>query len=211
MKTKLKMISKVKVADSKKVLKQSLLISFLLFFNTAAFAEVATFAGGCFWCMEPPFEKLTGVSTVISGYMGGSKENANYKAVSSGSSKHLEVVQVTYDPKKVDYKKLVEIFWMNVDPTQTDGQFVDKGDQYKTAIFYHSEEQRKMAMVSKKKLDASKRYPRPIYTKIKSAQEFYPAEEYHQDYYKKSSFRYKLYRVNSGRDDHIKKYWPKKN
>jgi len=189
--------------------KKNIFLLFFFFYSLCASADVATFAGGCFWCMEPPFEKLPGVQSVISGYMGGSKDKANYKDVSSGASKHLEVVQVTFDSKKVAYKKLVEVFWMNVDPTQTDGQFVDKGDQYKSAIFYHSEEQKSTAEDSKEKLGKSKRYKLPIYTKVLKAMPFYPAEDYHQDYYKKSSFRYKLYRVNSGRDDHIKKYWSK--
>lgn len=184
-----------------------LVTAILLFFNFSLKAEVATFAGGCFWCMEPPFEKLAGVSSVISGYMGGTKENAEYKKVSSGSTKHLEVVQVSFDPKVVSYKKLVDVFWRNVDPTQTDGQFVDRGPQYQTAIFYHNDKQKMAAQKSKEDLEKSKRFKKPIFTPIKKAQEFYPAEEYHQDYYKKSSFRYKLYRVNSGRDDFIKKYW----
>lgn len=186
-------------------------LSFILLVSivTNSYAELATFAGGCFWCMEPPFEKLDGVKSVVSGYMGGSKETADYKLVSSGETKHLEVVQVDFDPKVISYEKLVSVFWMNVDPTQTDGQFVDRGPQYHTAIFYHSDEQKKIAEKSKKALSESKRFPKPIFTPIKKAIEFYQAEEYHQDYYKKSTFRYKLYRVGSGRDDFIKKYWGK--
>lgn len=185
------------------------MILFLLLLSINSNAELATFAGGCFWCMEPPFEKLEGVKSVISGYMGGTKENAKYKLVSSGGTKHLEVVQVDFDPKKVSYEKLVETFWKNIDPTQTDGQFVDKGPQYLSAIFYHSDEQKKIAEKSKKKLEESKKFSKPIFTPVKEAKDFYPAEEYHQDYYKKSAFRYKLYRVGSGRDDFIKKYWGK--
>lgn len=170
-------------------------------------AEVATFAGGCFWCMEPPFEKIEGVKSVISGYMGGDELSATYKLVSSGATSHLEVVQVDFDPKKVSYELLVSIFWKNIDPTQTDGQFVDRGPQYLSAIFFHNENQRVLATKSKDELEKSKRFSKPIYTKIRKAMTFYPAEEYHQDYYKKSSFRYKLYRVNSGRDEFIKKNW----
>lgn len=160
--------------------------------------------------MEPPFEKLAGVSSVISGYMGGSKENATYKKVSSGQTNHLEVVQVTFDPKVVSFETLVEVFWKNVDPTQTDGQFVDRGPQYHTTIFYHNDQQKQIAEKSKVKLEKSNRFKKPIFTPIVQAKEFYAAEDYHQDYYKKSSFRYKLYRVNSGRDDFIEKYWGKK-
>lgn len=180
---------------------------FLVFFSVTLQAEIATFAGGCFWCMEPPFEKLPGVEKVISGYMGGKKENATYKKVSNGDTSHLEVVQVTYDPKVVSFQKLVEVFWKNIDPTQTDGQFVDRGPQYLSAIFYHNENQKKVAEKSKKDLANSGRFKKDIFTPIREAKIFYPAEEYHQDYYKKSSFRYKLYRVNSGRDDFIKKWW----
>ncbi len=181
------------------------IVIFLMVFS--ARAEVATFAGGCFWCMEPPFEKLAGVSKVISGYMGGTAENADYKKVSSGQTQHLEVVQVTYDPKIVKYDKLLHVFWRNIDPTQTDGQFVDRGPQYKTAIFYHSKEQKEAAEKSKKDLAKNGTFKKPIFTPIIKAQQFFAAEEYHQDYYKKSSFRYKLYRVNSGRDDFIEKWW----
>lgn len=179
----------------------------VLLFNFPSYADVATFAGGCFWCMEPPFEKLDGVSKVVSGYMGGGKGDATYKKVSSGETSHLEVVQVTFDPIKVSYKKLLDTFWRNVDPTQTDGQFVDRGPQYHTRIFYHSKEQKELAEKSKKGLEESRRFSKSIYTPIMPAMEFYPAEDYHQDYYKKSSFRYKLYRVNSGRDQFIEKYW----
>ncbi len=183
------------------------LVVFLFSFSGSA--EVATFGGGCFWCMEPPYEGLEGVSSVISGYMGGSKENADYKKVSSGMTKHLEVVQITYDPKKISYKELVKIFWRNVDPTQADGQFNDKGDQYKTVIFFHDQAQKTTALESKKRLEESGKFKKPIVTKIIPAKKFFPAEDYHQDYYKKNTLRYKYYRYLSGRDDFIEKHWGK--
>lgn len=181
----------------------------LCFFSISLYAEVATFAGGCFWCMEPPYEKLDGVQSAISGYMGGTKADADYKKVSSGKTDHLEVVQITYDPKVVSYEKLVEVFWRNVDPTQENGQFNDIGDQYKTAIFYHNDEQKRIASESKKKLNDQKKFKKPIVTTIREAIEFYPAEDYHQDYYKKNTLRYKYYRYLSGRDDFIEKHWGK--
>ena len=161
----------------------------------------ATFAGGCFWCMEHPFEELDGVTQVISGYTGGHKDNPTYEEVSSGTTGHLETVQITYDPSKVTYPKLLDIFWRNIDPTDPDGQFVDRGKQYTTAIFYHDEEQKKEAQRSKKELDDSSRYTKPIVTKIIGA--------YHQYYYKEHSIKYKLYRFNSGRDQYLKKIWSK--
>jgi peptide methionine sulfoxide reductase msrA/msrB len=169
--------------------------------------EKATFAGGCFWCMEPPFEKLNGVDSVISGYTGGSKINPKYKEVASGSTKHLEAIQITYDPTQISYSDLLEVFWRQVDPTDSKGQFVDRGKQYATAIFYHNNQQKKEAEKSKKKLDSSKRFTKPIITPIIKASKFYPAENYHQDYYKKSSFKYKFYRFRSGRDQLIDKVW----
>ncbi|MCJ8276770.1 MAG: peptide-methionine (R)-S-oxide reductase MsrB, partial [Bdellovibrionales bacterium] len=169
----------------------------------------ATFAGGCFWCMEPPFEKLDGVKSVVSGFMGGTKVNPAYKEVASGSTKHLEVVQVTYDPNKVSYETLLEVFWRQVNPTDAGGQFVDRGNQYTTAIFYHDIMQKKAAEISKKKMNDSKRFKKPIVTPIREALAFYPAEDYHQDYYKKSTIKYKYYRYRSGRDDYIDKAWGK--
>ncbi|MCR9205150.1 MAG: peptide-methionine (S)-S-oxide reductase MsrA [Halobacteriovoraceae bacterium] len=188
---------------------KTLRVIFFCFLSFSIRAELATFAGGCFWCMEPPFEKLEGVKSVVSGYMGGAKEQANYKLVSSGGTRHLEVVQVDFDPKKVSYEKLVSVFWRNIDPTQTDGQFVDKGPQYLSAIFYHNKAQKSIAEKSKKSLEESKKFSKPIFTPIRKSKEFYPAEEYHQDYYKKSTFRYKLYRVGSGRDSFLKEHWGK--
>jgi methionine-S-sulfoxide reductase len=171
--------------------------------------ERATFAGGCFWCMEPPFEKLDGVSAVISGYTGGHTENPTYEEVSSGRTGHAEAVEVQYDPARITYAKLLDVFWHNIDPTTRDRQFVDIGSQYRTAIFYHNEEQRRLAEESKRTLDASGRFGKPIVTEIVPAGKFYPAEEYHQDYYKKSSTRYKFYRFNSGRDQYLDRIWGK--
>lgn len=171
--------------------------------------ERATFAGGCFWCMEPPFEKLKGVDAVISGYTGGRTENPTYEEVSSGRTGHAEAVEVHYDPSKITYRELLDVFWRNIDPTTRDRQFVDTGSQYRTAIFYHTEEQKRLAEESKKQLDASGRFGKPIVTEIVPAGKFYPAEEYHQDYYKKSATRYKFYRFNSGRDQYLERTWGK--
>jgi len=175
----------------------------------AAKSEIATFAGGCFWCMEPPFEKLKGVDAVISGYTGGRTENPKYEEVSSGRTGHAEAIEVHYDPSKITYTELLDVFWRNIDPTTKDRQFVDTGSQYRTAIFYHNEEQKRLAEDSRKKLDASGRFGKPIVTEIVPAGKFYAAEEYHQDYYKKSSTRYKFYRFNSGRDQYLEKIWGK--
>ena len=171
--------------------------------------EKATFAGGCFWCMEPPFEKLKGVHEVVSGYTGGHTENPKYGEVSSGRTGHAEAVEVLYDPSLITYDELLEVFWRNIDPTTKDRQFVDVGSQYRAAIFYHSEEQRKAAEDSKRNLEASGRFGKPIVTEIVPAGAFYPAEEYHQDYYKKSAARYKFYRFNSGRDQYLDRIWGK--
>jgi peptide methionine sulfoxide reductase msrA/msrB len=169
--------------------------------------EKATFAGGCFWCMEPPFERLMGVVDVVAGYTGGTKENPTYEEVSSGVTGHLEAVEITYDPSKVSYEELLEVFWRQIDPTDPGGQFGDRGPQYRTAIFYHSDEQRRLAEESKKAIEQSGRYSAPIVTQILRASKFYRAEEYHQDFYKKSSTRYKSYRDYSGRDRYLDKVW----
>jgi len=169
--------------------------------------EKATFAGGCFWCMESAFEKLEGVKEVISGYTGGQKENPTYKEVSAGGTAHLESIQIIYDPSKITYSELLNVFWKQIDPTDPNGQFVDRGQQYKTAIFYHNEEQKLLAEKSKEELDKSGIYERPIVTKIVRASKFYRAEEYHQDYYEKNPIQYKSYRYNSGRDRYLKKMW----
>lgn len=172
-----------------------------------AAVEKATFAGGCFWCMEPPFEKLEGVKDVVSGYTGGHKKNPTYEEVSSGSTGHVEAVQIIYDPSKITYGKLLEVFWRQIDPTDPGGQFVDRGAQYRSLIFYHSDVQKKAAEESKKELDRTGRFSKPIVTEIAPASEFYRAEEYHQDYHKKNPIRYKFYRFNSGRDQYLNKTW----
>lgn len=172
---------------------------------TPAIGAKATFAGGCFWCMEPPFDKLDGVSSTISGYAGGKKKNPTYEEVSSGNTGHAEAVQVTYDPKKITYEKLLEVFWHNVDPLTSNRQFCDAGSQYRTVIFYHDENQQRLAEESKKTL--SKRFKEPIVTEIVAYSEFYPAEDYHQDYYIKNPFRYKFYRYSCGRDQRLEALW----
>jgi peptide-methionine (S)-S-oxide reductase len=168
---------------------------------------VATFAGGCFWCMEPPYDKLPGVTATISGYMGGRTANPTYQDVTSGTTGHAEVVQVVYDPKKVPYEKLLEVFWVNIDPTVKDRQFCDGGTQYRTAIFYHDEAQRKAAEASKAALEKSKPFKEPLVTPIVMASAFYPAEDYHQDYYVKNPVRYNLYRNGCGRDARLRELW----
>lgn len=168
---------------------------------------VATFAGGCFWCMEPPYDKLPGVSATISGYIGGRSANPTYAQVSAGSTGHTEAVQVVYDPKKVTYEKLLEVFWVNVDPTVKDRQFCDSGSQYRTGIFYHDEAQRKAAEASKVAVTASKPFKEPIVTPIERAGTFYPAEDYHQDYYTKNPVRYNFYRNGCGRDARLRQLW----
>jgi peptide methionine sulfoxide reductase msrA/msrB len=167
----------------------------------------ATFAGGCFWCSEADFEKTEGVVEAVSGYTGGKSENPTYEEVSSGRSEHIEAVQVSYDPAKVSYPQLLDVFWRHVDPTDSGGQFVDRGPQYRTAIFYHDEDQRRQAEESRKQLEASGRFKKPIVTDILPAGTFHPAEAYHQDYYKKNSQRYSLYRQGSGRDQFVRQVW----
>lgn len=169
--------------------------------------EVATFAGGCFWCMIAPFAELPGVEKVVSGYTGGHKENPTYEEVASKTTGHHEAVQITFDPDKTSYEELLDTFWRQIDPTDPGGQFADRGEPYHTAIFYHSEEQKQKAESSKRALAASGRFDKPIVTKILPAQTFYPAEEYHQDFYKKNPTHYDHYRRGSGRDDFIKKHW----
>ena len=156
--------------------------------------KTATFAGGCFWCTESDFEKVDGVLEVISGYTGGSKENPTYEEVSSGQTGHTEAVQVVYDPAKVSYKELLDIFWKHMDPTDSGGQFVDRGSQYRPAIFYHDDEQKGQAEESREALDKSGRFSKSIVTEIVKFSNFYRAEDYHQNYYKKNPMRYKYYR-----------------
>jgi peptide-methionine (S)-S-oxide reductase len=171
--------------------------------------EKATFAGGCFWCMEPFLEKMKGVKSVTSGYIGGHTKNPTYEEVSSGSTGHAEAVEVVFDPKEVSYSKILQVVWFNIDPTQINGQFVDHGTQYRSAIFYHNDEQKRLAEESKKALAASGKFDKPIVTEIVAATTFYPAEEYHQDYYKKNAFRYEMYHHGSGREQTLNKIWGK--
>jgi methionine-S-sulfoxide reductase len=167
----------------------------------------ATFAGGCFWCMEPPFDKLEGVTATISGYTGGHKLNPTYQEVSAGVTGHTEALQVHFDPSITSYAELLEVFWRNINPADADGQFVDRGTQYRPGIFYHNEEQKHMAEESRDTLTASGVFTAQIVVEITPATDFYPAEEYHQDYYQKNPVRYKFYRYNSGRDQFLKKIW----
>lgn len=169
----------------------------------------AIFAGGCFWCVEADFEKVKGVVQVISGYTGGHVEKPTYEQVSAGGTGHLEAVQVLFDPKQVSYKELLEHFWRHVDPTDSGGQFVDRGPQYRSAIFTLDAEQKRLAEASKKALEQSGRFRKPIATEILPASPFYPAEDYHQDYHKKSFVRYRYYRWNSGRDQFLREAWGK--
>ncbi|HEU0305832.1 MAG TPA: peptide-methionine (S)-S-oxide reductase MsrA [Lysobacter sp.] len=168
---------------------------------------VAIFAGGCFWCMEPPFDKLPGVKSTTSGYIGGHVANPTYEQVSAGRTGHAEAVQVRYDPALVSYATLLEVFWRNIDPLAVDRQFCDIGDQYRSAIFTLDAEQQRMAAESKRKLEASGRFKQPIATQIVAASRFYPAEGYHQDYYTKNPIRYKFYRFNCGRDQRLDQLW----
>ncbi|GFE59260.1 peptide methionine sulfoxide reductase MsrA [Geobacter sp. AOG1] len=169
--------------------------------------ETATFAGGCFWCMEHPFDELPGVISVTSGYTGGQKKNPTYEEVSAGGTGHAESVQVVYDPARVSYEKLLDVYWHNIDPTVKDRQFCDVGHQYRSAIFYHSAEQRRLALASKAALEKSKPFREPIVTEITAASTFYPAEEYHQHYYRKNPLRYKYYRGGCGRDRRLTELW----
>ena len=173
--------------------------------------QKATFAGGCFWCMEPPFENLDGVFEVVSGYSGGPEENPTYQEVSAGMTGHREVIQVVYDPSRVGYEELLDVFWRQIDPTDSEGQFADRGNQYETAIYYHDDEQKIQAEKSRDELAQSGRFDRPIVTEILAAGAFYPAEDYHQDYYKKNSTHYKRYRKGSGREGYLEKTWGKED
>jgi len=169
--------------------------------------EIATFAGGCFWCLEAALEEQEGVVESVSGYTGGEKENPTYEEVSSGTTGHYEAVQVKYDPSKISYEQLLNIFWTHIDPFDEEGQFVDKGSQYKTAIFYHNEEQKKLANESKK--DLQKQFNKTIATQILPASTFYEAEDYHKDYYRKSSIQYNIYKTGSGREQKLEEIWGK--
>lgn len=171
--------------------------------------ETATFGGGCFWCMEGPFKQLPGVVSVTSGYSGGTAANPTYEQVSSGETGHAEVIQVVYDPAKVTYDQLLDVFWRNIDPTDAGGQFADQGSQYRTVIFTHTEAQRQAAEASKQRLAASGKFEAPIATVIEPAQPFYPAENYHQGYSEKNPLQYNLYKQGSGRAGFLKKTWGK--
>jgi len=173
----------------------------------AAQPAVATFAGGCFWCMEPPFDKLDGVISTTSGYTGGHVKKPTYKEVSAGTTGHAEAVQVRYDPDKVSYETLLDVFWRNIDPTVEDRQFCDRGSQYRSAIFVHDASQREAAERSKAALEKEKPFDGPIVTEIVDAGVFYPAEDSHQDYYVKNPIRYKYYRYGCGRDKRLEELW----
>ena len=170
----------------------------------------ATFAGGCFWCVEHPFEELDGVYEVVSGYTGGHKKNPSYGDVTSGTSGHVEAIQISYDPDKIGYSDLLDVFWRQIDPTDSGGQFVDRGSQYTTAVFYHNDDQKREVERSKEKLDKSGRFNRPIVTAVRKASTFYPAEDYHQDFYKKSPARYQSYKLGSGRVQYLTRVWGRK-
>ncbi|MEK4668132.1 peptide-methionine (S)-S-oxide reductase MsrA [Niallia sp. FSL R7-0271] len=173
--------------------------------------EKATFAGGCFWCMVKPFDQEPGIISVVSGYTGGHKENPTYKEVCSETTGHYEAVQITFDPELFPYEKLLDIYWQQIDPTDPGGQFFDRGQSYQTAIFYHNQEQKRLAELSKKALGESGKFNKPIATKIIPASVFYDAEDYHQDYYKKNSLHYNAYHVGSGRAAFIKNNWGEKH
>lgn len=190
-----------------------LLASQTLVFSTQAASPIktATFAGGCFWCMEPPFDKLKGVVDTTVGYTGGHVKNPSYKQVSRGGTGHTEAIQVKYDASKVSYNDLLKVFWRQIDPTVKDRQFVDVGSQYRTGIFYHSQTQYKLALASKRQLEKTGPFKKPIVTEISPLKAFYKAEDYHQNYYITHPYRYKLYRFNSGRDQYLDAVWGKGN
>ena len=173
--------------------------------NAQAAYQVATLAGGCFWCMQPPFEGIKGVVKVAVGYTGGSGKDPTYENYARKG--HLEAVQIIYDPSQITYSRLLDIFWRQIDPTDSGGQFVDRGPQYRPAIFYHDEEQRLMAEKSREELGRSGRYAKPIRTEILKSAIFFPAEEYHQDYYRKSPVQYRAYRSHAGRDEYLERIW----
>ena len=196
-----------------KIIKLACFLTLLIYASlssTGALAQnfaKATFAGGCFWCMEPPFDKLEGVISTTSGYIGGHQKNPSYADVSSGRSGHAEVVQVVYDPEKISYQRLLDIFWRNIDPTTANRQFCDSGSQYRSGVFYHNDNQRQLAEQSKQALIADKPFADQIVTEITAADTFYPAEDYHQDYYIKNPIRYKYYRYGCGRDKRLQELW----
>ena len=170
-------------------------------------SATATFAGGCFWCMHGEFAAIPGVSRVVSGYTGGTVKNPTYEEVSRGGTGHVEAIEVTYDPAKVSYRQLLDVFWRNIDPLDEYGQFCDKGSQYRAGIFYHDEEQKELAEASREKVQGM--FSKPVATIVKQAVEFYPAEDYHQDFYIKNKTRYKMYRMGCGRDERLEELWKK--
>lgn len=175
--------------------------------QTADDLATATFAGGCFWCMEEAFEKVEGVDTVISGYTDGRVADPTYQQVSAGRTGHTEAIQIAYDPSQVSYQELLEVFWRNIDPTTPDRQFCDRGSQYRAAIFYHDEEQQRLAEASRRAVEGSKPFKESIVTEIAAVSAFYPAEEYHQDYYLKNSIRYNFYKWSCGRAQRLEELW----
>ncbi|MDA3868949.1 MAG: peptide-methionine (S)-S-oxide reductase MsrA [Gammaproteobacteria bacterium] len=172
--------------------------------------SLATFAGGCFWCMEPPFDKLDGVLSTTSGYTDGHRKNPSYEEVSAGGTGHTEAIQIEYDPTKISYAQLLEVFWKNIDPTTRDSQFCDHGSQYRSGIYYHNASQRAAAEASLKALQQNKPFEAAIVTELDAASTFYPAEDYHQDYYLKNPIRYKYYRYRCGRDQRLEQLWGEK-
>jgi len=168
---------------------------------------VATFAGGCFWCMEAPFDVLDGVISTTSGYIGGHLAQPSYEQVSAGGTGHTEAVQIVYDPSRISYTQLLDVFWKNIDPTTPDRQFCDRGNQYRPGIFYHDEDQLAAAEASRAQLEKTKPFAEPIQVELTAAAQFYPAEDYHQDYYLKNPLRYRFYRLNCGRDKRLEALW----
>ncbi len=185
------------------------LINSISYANPEQETAIATFAGGCFWCMEKPFDVLPGVMKTVPGYIGGHTSNPSYEQVSNGTTGHYEAIQILYNSKKISYQQLLEVFWKNIDPTNGEGQFCDKGPQYRSAIFYHDNEQKQLAINSKQALEQKKSYLGPFKTTIEQADTFYPAEDYHHNYYLNNPLTYKFYRYTCGRDKQLNKIWGK--
>lgn len=192
-----------------KTLLSGLLLLALVLKGDVMANELATFAGGCFWCMEPPFQQLEGVLDVQSGYTGGHVDNPDYGDVCSGETGHYEAVEISYDPERISYERLLEVFWQNIDPTDSIGQFADKGSQYLSAVFYHDDAQRQAAEASRQALDKSGTFDKPVVTRILPASRFWPAEDYHQDFYMKEPDHYNRYKTGSGRAGFLKRIWSK--
>ncbi|MDA0781769.1 MAG: peptide-methionine (S)-S-oxide reductase MsrA [Rickettsiales bacterium] len=193
----------------KKFLITILITTVITMANANAKNETATLAGGCFWCIESDFEKIGGIISVTSGYTGGSEPNPTYEQVSSGATGHVEAVQIVFDANIITYRRIMDKFWRSIDPLNARGQFCDIGPQYRSEVFYHNEEQKQIAEETRKQIDDSGVLPSKIVTKITEASEFYPAEEYHQNYYKKNPVRYKYYRYSCGRDKRVEELWGK--